>query len=387
MFALITIWHDRARFLPGILAVAFSALLIALQSGLLMGLFRMMAIPIDHAPADIWVGYPDVPSVDLGLPIPVDWLARLAREPEVVRIEICRQGFLPWRKPALAGAAVSTHVVEGCLVIGTRLDDDSLGLVRELRETPELRARLADPGTIIVDADDMRRLGIEGLGDCAEITGYRVRVVGIVHGVKSLGAPFVFCSLETARQLLRQQDDQTTYLLGRCRRSADAATVVARLNHVHRDMSAFTRRQFSWNSSTYWLLKTKAGFALGLAALLGLVVGGVVTSQTLYAATAASLPQYRIMLDLGIPLWRIRSMVLAQSFWVGLFGIVLALPAIFLLRWLAELFQTPVNLAWWLLGGTVLITLGMALLSSLPPLRLLRQKRPAVPAALEPRLA
>ncbi len=31
IYSLATIWHDRQRFLPGVLAVAFSALLIALQ--------------------------------------------------------------------------------------------------------------------------------------------------------------------------------------------------------------------------------------------------------------------------------------------------------------------------------------------------------------------
>ena len=35
-YAITTIWHERNRFLPAIMAVAFSALLIALQSGLLM---------------------------------------------------------------------------------------------------------------------------------------------------------------------------------------------------------------------------------------------------------------------------------------------------------------------------------------------------------------
>ena len=37
----------------------------------------------------------------------------------------------------------------------------------------------------------------------------------------------------------------------------------------------------------HWLTKTKAGIALGYAAALGLLVGAVVTSQTLYAAMAA----------------------------------------------------------------------------------------------------
>src|SRR5205807_2705923 len=69
-FALTTLWYDRARYLPGVLAVAFSSLLIALQCGLLLGLFSITSIPIDHTHADIWMGAPKVLSVDLGEPVP-----------------------------------------------------------------------------------------------------------------------------------------------------------------------------------------------------------------------------------------------------------------------------------------------------------------------------
>ena len=67
----------------------------------------------------------------------------------------------------------------------------------------------------------------------------------------------------------------------------------------------------------HWLTKTKAGIALGYAAALGLLVGAVVTSQTLYAATAASLREYAVLRALGIPRWRMAMAVMAQSFWVG----------------------------------------------------------------------
>ena len=59
--------------------------------------------------------------------------------------------------------------------------------------------------------------------------GQRVRVVGLVHGLKSIGGPYIFCSIATARQLLRLRPDQTTYLLARCRTPEDARAVVQRL--------------------------------------------------------------------------------------------------------------------------------------------------------------
>ena len=76
-YSLQTLWYERQRFMPGVLAVAFSALLIALQCGLLLGLFSITSIPIDGSHADIWVGHPEVPSIDLGRPIPEAWMSYL----------------------------------------------------------------------------------------------------------------------------------------------------------------------------------------------------------------------------------------------------------------------------------------------------------------------
>src|SRR5207248_1203973 len=82
-YSLATLWHERQRYLPGVLAVGFSALLIALQCGLLLGLFSITSIPVDRTRADIWVGAPQVLSVDLGRPVPESYLSRVAAQPEV----------------------------------------------------------------------------------------------------------------------------------------------------------------------------------------------------------------------------------------------------------------------------------------------------------------
>src|SRR5262249_49514837 len=139
------LWHDRQRYLPGVLAVAFSALLIALQCGLLLGLFSITSIPIDHSQADIWMGAPSVLSVDLGAGVRESGLECLAAQPEVERTEVQFQGFAYWTKPS--GGQ------ELCMVIGSGLNADSLGKVKEL--TPEMCRKLSEPGAIVVDESDL----------------------------------------------------------------------------------------------------------------------------------------------------------------------------------------------------------------------------------------
>jgi putative ABC transport system permease protein len=365
-YALATLWHERNCFLPGVLAVAFSGVLIVLQGGLLLGLFSITSIPIDHTSADVWVGNADVLSVDLGRPIPKAWLARVAQDPDVVQAEIYLQGFTYWTMPS-----GGTELV---CVIGGRLHDGALGALREL--TPELREQLTEPGAVVVDEAELGRLGIRRVGDQAEIGGRHVRVVGLVHGLKSLAGPYVFCSAGTARPLLRLGEDQATYLLARCRRPEDAPAVARRLRG-YSSMAAFTSPEFSLRTQLHWLTQTKAGIAMGCAAVLGLLVGAVVTSQTLYAATAASLKEYAVLRALGIPRWRMALAVLAQSFWVGVAGIVLAVPAVWILVQAAAALEARVLLPWWLLGTAAALTLVMVLVSGLAALRSLRRVEPA----------
>ena len=128
----------------------------------------------------------------------------------------------------------------------------------------------------------------------------------------------------------------------------------------------------------HWLTKTKAGIALGYAAALGLLVGAVVTYQTLSAAVKGSLREYAVLRALGIPRWRMAMAVMAQSFWVGVIGVGLSFPAVYGLAFVAARMGLDVILPWQLLVMATGVTLTMALLSGLLALRTLRQVEPAM---------
>src|SRR5262245_18671325 len=103
IYSLQSMVHDRGRYLPGVLAVTFSAVLMALQCGLLIGLFQLTSIPLDFATAntasDVWVGSQDVQSIDLGRPIPVSHIARLTDRPGVGMPETYIAAFAIYVKP------------------------------------------------------------------------------------------------------------------------------------------------------------------------------------------------------------------------------------------------------------------------------------------------
>jgi putative ABC transport system permease protein len=369
-YALQTLWHERQRYASGVFAVTFSAVLIALQCGLLLGLFKITSIPIDYTSADIWVGSQAVQSVDLGKPIPESYLTRVDGTPGVRSTESYIANFANFTKP--------TGGTELCFLLGSSLDDDSAGAARVL--TPEQRVALTETDAIIVDESDVKRLGMDGTGEGKpKINGKEIKLVGTVKGLKSLAAPWIFCSQTTARRLLSYllPPEHITYLLLKCDSPERAKQVAAGLREQYPDMSVATAEDFSTGSRWYWLTRTKAGIAIGFAALLGLFVGAVITYQTLRSATMASAKEFAILLALGIPRWRISWMVLTQSFWVGMIGIATAYPICLLLQLAArQVNNTEVDLRIEVLAGTAIVTLVTALLSGTVALGSVRKIEP-----------
>src|SRR5438034_6021140 len=160
-YALATIWHERSRFLPAILAVAFSAVLIAVQAGLLVGLLSMMSTPVDKAAADIWVGHDGVQSVDLGRVVPTNWKHRLQREggQDVEEVVL---SFAQWAVPANASRPSTLNEI--CMIIGTELKRNSIATAEPIRRDPQLMAALAEPYSVLIDRSERSRLGVSTIG-------------------------------------------------------------------------------------------------------------------------------------------------------------------------------------------------------------------------------
>ena len=53
------IWREPRRYLPAVVAVAFSDVLITMQVGLLLGALSVLSLPIDHSDAQVWVASPE----------------------------------------------------------------------------------------------------------------------------------------------------------------------------------------------------------------------------------------------------------------------------------------------------------------------------------------
>lgn len=364
-----TLIHEWRRFLPAMLAVAFSGVLLLMQIGLVFGILGRTAVYMQDSSAQVWVGYPGTQTVELGRPIPRSARSALLMDPGVKRVEPFAWFNGNWRGPAGAGTV-------SVFISGINVQPDGLMFSKVL--TPSERALLKQPFAVIVDRADLPKLGVP-IGSRALINGKLVRIVGVTNGVRALGGVNVVTSLSTARALDGGSfDNEVEYYVAELKPGASAAAVVARINRGARGFySAWTTSGFAHGAVLYWMFQTAAGVSVIFLAILVLVVGAIITSQTLMGAIAGSVREYATLHALGVGLRPLRRVVLAQSAWIGVCGLAAGVAMSLGLMALARMEGVPAELNWpvWLICAA--LVMAIALVSGTAAVRVLRKADPA----------
>jgi putative ABC transport system permease protein len=366
-----TLLHEWRRFLPAVLAVALSCLLLLVQTALVLGIFGSAAVAIERSAGDLWVGYPGTQSVELGRVLPPDTENWLRMDPDVAMVEPFLWNDGDWRTGAGLGA-VSISVSGISTRRGARLFAHALN--------DGLRERLAQPDAVIVDRADLPKLR-SAVGDRPRINGHEVQIVGSSDGLRALGGVNVLASLDTARRLADSSagDERATYYLVSLNEPARAESVRERLAHdgIRHGYQVWTREAFARQAVSYWMFETGAG--LGVLFLSGVVclVGLTVTSQALMAAVAGSVPEYATLHALGVGMAALRRVVLSQAAWVGAVGLLLGAFGSAGALWLAHEHDVPVALTPPPVLGCLALVMAIALLSGLAATRVLQRADPA----------
>jgi putative ABC transport system permease protein len=369
-FSITILLRERGRYIPAVCAVCFSSLLLTMQLGMLLGFLATTTRPIDRVDADLWVASDEPLAIGYSHPIPEAWAGRLASHPGVERVAPYVYGFTLWHK--------QDGGLEQCFLIGCRLDEGEVGSVTDM--SPGLRGQLTRTGAVTIYSPDKARLGLqEGMTEVAEVAGQRVQLAGVMYeGGRQIGMmPGFYCSLRTARRLLPNLGpDQTMYLIARCRNPADRPAIARQLRERYPDMAVMTKEEFADLTRNYWMVKTNAGVILMFIAALGLVVGAVITGQTLYAATVAAKREFAMLRALGVPHRPMAGMVVAQSFWVAVVGVGLAYPICLGLSQAALSQGIEAQLPPWLLATAGAFVIGVAVTAGSVALRSLRGAEP-----------
>ena len=368
-----TLLYEWRRFLPAALAIAFSGVLVLVQLGLLVGLFSTITVYVTASEGDLWAGFPGTQAIDNGRPIRAGTEVFLRLHPAVTRVEKMQWSAGDWRAPRGDRG--------GLTVIVTGIDTRSDGLALAHAVTPEQRRALREPGAILADRSDLDKLGVVP-GESGEIGGQRVRVIGVTHGMRAIGAVNVVASLETVAGLERTAtaNDDVAYFLVGLVAGTDPGVVVADLaaHFPDRPFEVWTASDLAERTLRYWILESGMGLGVAFASLIALAVGIAIASQTLSAAIVGSIREFATLRALGVSAAALRRIVLTQSLWLALAGLLLGGTLAVLMLALARSCEVPVKIDPAITVFAALLVLVVSLVSGLLALRQLRQADPAL---------
>ena len=217
----------------------------------------------------------------------------------------------------------------------------------------------------MVDKTYLEELGLNGIGDTAQIGASRVRVTGLTEGIRSFTVtPFVFTTLNRARSLLNMPADNLTYVLVKLQPGAEAEAVRDALRAKLPDSEVLTKAEFRTRSLNHWLFATGAGVALIGGAVLGLVVGTVIVAQTLYSSTKDHLNEFATLRALGSSSGYIHRVILAQAGLSAVLGYVLGMAIALTIVYLSHNTALPIVMTPGLAGLLLALTFGMCAISA-----------------------
>ncbi|HLG88376.1 MAG TPA: ABC transporter permease [Alphaproteobacteria bacterium] len=295
--------RDRVRLTVTLVGIVFAVVLMGVQLGLLYGFATTASSLIAHADADLWVSAPQVQDVDQTVPIEKSNRYKVLGIAGVAAAENYLVHFADWRRPD--GGATSVLVVGFDLETGIGGPWNLVaGRIEDLRQSD----------AVIIDELYRDKLGITTLGQSVEINGHRARVVGFTRGIRTFTqSPYVFTKFSNAQTYAGLDADQTSYVLVSLARRADRDAVAARLQAALPDLDVIKAHDFARRTQFFWLFTTGAGVAVLTGAGLGLIIGIVITGQTLYATTMDRLSEFATLRAIGAPASYLHRVILTQA--------------------------------------------------------------------------
>ena len=268
-------------------------------------------------------------------------------------------GWTQWQRPDGRTTFVEMVGLDDGLVGGPwKMADKTVDVVLE-------------PHGVIVDALYADQLGVDRLGQEVEISYRKAVIRGISRDVRTFtAAPFVFVSLDSAyRYEPRLRPDEVTFVLARASPYVTAEQLRDRIAQSVPSVDVLTTREFAIRTMKYWMLETGAGIMAIVTAVLGMIVGAVVVSQSLYAMTNDHLPDYATLLAIGFSRWKLMAVVVVQALLLGMTGILIGSYFFGRAATLSQNTPLPLELTPEIFGGVLAALLGCCAVASLLSIR------------------
>lgn len=349
---------ERGRLAITIGGVAFSVVLILVLVGLYRGWQAQMTRFLGSLDADLWVGQQgsrDMSHAVSLLPTTVNQQLTTISGVESVTPFIGRQVNFETKK----GEAI-------LMLVGV----DPLSPVRPYNVVEG--SAVPKFGEIIVDKVFAQKENL-GIGDTVTINGKTLTISGISSGGHILIYSYAFGALGDVQEILNLQGITNYFLVKTSDSVATKSAIEDALPNVFvRDRQTFLDDNAAIVSETFLPI-------IGVLVALALAIGTAVIGLTIYTATVEKRREYGVLKAIGYTNGQLFHIALSQSLVASVIGFVVGNILIIGVVWLAQTavagFQYEVG--WNEIAATGVVTLAMASLAALIPLKRLVAIDPA----------
>jgi putative ABC transport system permease protein len=362
--------EDRAKYIGMVLVLSFSTLIIIQQSSIFVGLMmRTYSVITDTSQADVWIMDPNIKMID-----DINGL----RDTDLYRVRSVEG--VAWAVPMYKGV-IRARMMDGqfqtCNLIG--IDDSTLiggphtmitGKVEDLRA----------PDAIIVDSfgarDKLNHVHRSGLpkepltiGDQLELNDLRANVVGICAITRTFQTqPVIYTTYKRALSYAPYERKRLSFILVKADGTVSPKELATRIFRLT-GFESCTQSEFKWLTVNYYLKNTGIPINFGIAVLLGLLVGAVISAQIFYNFVSDNLKYLAIFSVMGASKRMLALMTIVQALWVSFLGWGIGSGCAALIGFATRNTELSFFLAWQVFLATGLIMVLVALTGALFSIR------------------
>jgi putative ABC transport system permease protein len=285
-------------------------------------------------------------------------------------------GIGNWKNP-------DTHGMRSIFVVGFQPEDEVFGL-------PDVRAqldRIKPEDAVLFDVASRPEYGPiaarvrAGEPLQVELNDRRVRVVGLFGFGTSFGIDGSVLTSETNFLRLFPTHERGLIELGlvRVAPGQDPARVRDAIRAVlPHDVEVLTKADFVRKERTYWDASTPIGYVFAFGVVVGLLVGGIIVYQILFADVNDHLAEYATLKAMGHSNLFLSGVVIQQAVILAVLGFLPGvLLCLLLYRVSSEATLLPLEMTWPRALGVLALTTLMCMASALMALRKVRSADPA----------
>lgn len=330
--AWVQLTFQKTRLLTAIAGITFAAVLMFMQFGFQEALFSTTTTIHQSIRGDLFLIGTQSENLFSSRPFSRRILYQTLNNENVAQASPIYIGILPWKNPW-------TNKERAIFIMGFEPNSTIL----EVKGIRENFGNVTAENTVLFDTlsrpefGDVAAAFQKGERVEAEVSKRKVEVRGLFELGASFAADGNLITTDLNFQRLFDRElGQIDFGVLALTNGANLETVKAEIEKtLPKDVRVLTKDEFVRFEREYWESATAIGFVFNFGAILGLVVGVIITYQVLYTDVVGHLPEYATLKAMGYTNGYLTGVVLQESLILSFLGFIPALITAFVLYWLA----------------------------------------------------